>query len=76
MLGSIHETIHQVIRDMLFVTFALINVVVEVPEGPAVPVKVFIESINGYALLISMINKEGLKAKQIKRSRRQTLNII
>ena len=67
-LRSVHEAIHQVVRDVELVALALVNVVVEVPEGPALPVKLLIKLAHSLALFVFVINEEGLEIKEIERT--------
>lgn len=76
MLGSVHETIHQVIRDMLLISFTLINVVVEVPEGPAIPVEHFIEGVNTLSFLVLVVHVERLEIVEIERGLWQGLDVV
>jgi len=63
MLGSIHEAVHQVVRDVQLVTLALVDVIMEVPEGPARPIKVFIKGVYRHSFFVFVIYEERFKAK-------------
>jgi len=62
-LGPVHEAVHQVVCHVQFIALTLINIIMEVPERPALPVKIFVESINSYTFFIFMINEESFEVK-------------
>lgn len=70
-LGSVHKSIHEVVCDMLLITLTFIDVVVEIPERPAIPVKHIIESINTLSFLVLVVHEQSLEIVKVEISWRQ-----
>lgn len=74
--GSVQETVHQVVGNVFLVSLTFIDVVMEMPERPAIPIEHFVPGINTFSLHVLMVDEEGLEVIKVERSWWEGLDVV
>jgi len=74
--SSVQETVHQVVGNVFLVSLTFIDVVMEMPERPAIPIEHFVPGINTFSAHILMVDEEGLEVIEVERSWWKRLDVV